>query len=135
MAYLLAFVGWMIDLIPYTFTQPSMVISEGLVPSLLGAATVLVIYWFAKTLFNTSAGIIAGVLASFSHILILRTMKGFVFHDALSLFLIILTVVAFWHALKTIENQFRFRQFGHGISWICSLCLCTYCSASVPLSY
>ena len=106
MAYLIAFVGWMIDLIPYKFAQPSMVISEGLVPPLLGAATVLVIYWFAKTLFNKSAGIIAGVLASFSHILLLRTMKGFVFHNALSLFLIILTVVAFWYALKTIENPF-----------------------------
>ena len=106
MAYLLAFMGWIIDLIPYKFAQPSMIISEGLVPPLLGAATVLVIYWFAKTLFNTSAGITAGVLASFSHFLILRTMKGFVFHNALSLFLILLTAVVFWHALKTIENPF-----------------------------
>jgi asparagine N-glycosylation enzyme membrane subunit Stt3 len=104
MAYLLAFVGWLIDLIPYKFSQPSMIIAEGLVPPLLGAATVLVIYWFATSLFNKPAGIIAGVLASFSHILILRTMKGFVFHDALSLFLILLTVVAFWYVLKTIEN-------------------------------
>ncbi|NQE45120.1 hypothetical protein C5S31_03730, partial [ANME-1 cluster archaeon GoMg2] len=104
MAYLLAFVGWLIELIPYRFTQPSMIIAEGLVPPLLGAATVLVIYWFATSLFNKPAGVIAGVLASFSHILILRTMKGFVFHDALSLFLILLTVVAFWYALKTIEN-------------------------------
>jgi len=30
-------------------------------------------------------------------------MKGFVFHDVLSLFLIILTVVAYWYALKTID--------------------------------
>ena len=110
MAYLLAFVGWLIDLIPYKFSQPGMIIAEGLVPPVLGAATVLVIYWFAKTLFNNPAGIIAGVLASLSHILILRTMKGFVFHNALSLFLILLTVVAFWRALKTIENQFP-REF------------------------
>ena len=75
MAYLLAFVGWLIDLIPYKFSQPSMIIAEGLVPPVLGAATVLVIYWFAKTLFNKSAGIIAGVLASFSHILILVTCR------------------------------------------------------------
>ena len=104
MAYLLAFVGWLIDLIPYKFSPPSMIIAEGLVPPLLGAATVLVIYWFATSLFNKPAGIIAGVLASFSHILILRTMKGFVFHNALSLFLILLTVVAFWKALETVDN-------------------------------
>lgn len=83
-----------------------MSIAEGLVPPLLGAATVLVIYWFAKSLFNTPAGIIAGVLASFSHFLIYRTMKGFVFHNALSLFLIILTVTVAWKALKTIENSY-----------------------------
>ncbi len=106
MAYLLAFVGWIIDLIPYKFTQPSMVISEGLVPPLLGAATVLVIYWFAKSLFNKSAGVIAGVLASFSHFLIFRTMKGFVFHDALSLFLIILTVLVAGKAFKAVEISF-----------------------------
>ncbi len=106
MAYLLAFVGWIIDLIPFKFTQSSMVISEGLVPPLLGAATVLVIYWFAKTLFNKSAGVVAGLLASFSHFLIFRTMKGFVFHDALSLFLILLTVVIAWKALKMVENPF-----------------------------
>ena len=106
MAYLLAFVGWIIDLIPFKFTLSSMVISEGLVPPLLGAATVLVIYWFAKSLFNKSAGVIAGVLASFSPFLIFRTMKGFVFHDALSLFLIMLTVVVAWKALKTIEKPF-----------------------------
>ncbi|KAF5432276.1 Asparagine N-glycosylation enzyme, membrane subunit Stt3 [Candidatus Methanophagaceae archaeon] len=120
MAYLLAFVGWLIDLIPYKFAQPSMIIAEGLVPPLLGAATVLVIYWFATTLFNKSAGIIAGVLASFSHILILRTMKGFVFHNALSLFLILLTVVVFWHALKTIENQFP-REFKNRASYLASI--------------
>jgi asparagine N-glycosylation enzyme membrane subunit Stt3 len=59
-----------------------MVISEGLVPPLLGAATVLVIYCFAKTLFNKSAGVVAGLLASFSQFLIFRTMKGLVFHDS-----------------------------------------------------
>jgi asparagine N-glycosylation enzyme membrane subunit Stt3 len=105
MAYLLAFVGRLIDCIPFKFAQPRMSIAEGLVPPLLGAATVLVIYWFAKSLFNTPAGIIAGVLASFSHFLIYRTMKGFVFHNALSLFLIILTVTVAWKALKTIENS------------------------------
>ncbi len=120
MAYLLAFVGWLIDLIPYKFVQPSMIIAEGLVPPLLGAATVLVIYWFATTLFNKSAGIIAGVLASFSHILILRTMKGFVFHNALSLFLILLTVIAFWHALKTIENPIP-REFKDQASYFASI--------------
>ena len=106
MAYLLAFVGWIIDLIPFELSQPSMVIAEGLVPPLLGAATVLVIYWFTKSLFNKSAGIIAGLLASFSHFLIFRTMKGFVFHNALSLFLIILTVAVAWKAFKMIENTF-----------------------------
>ncbi|KAF5429350.1 Asparagine N-glycosylation enzyme, membrane subunit Stt3, partial [Candidatus Methanophagaceae archaeon] len=120
MAYLLAFVGWLIDLIPYKFAQSSMIIAEGLVPPLLGAATVLVIYWFAKTLFNESAGVIAGVLASFSQVLIGRTMKGFVFHDALSLFLILLSVVVFWHALKTIENQFP-HKFKNRVSYFASI--------------
>ncbi|HUV02854.1 MAG TPA: STT3 domain-containing protein [Desulfobacteria bacterium] len=106
MAYLLAFVGRLVDCIPVEFSQPSMSIAEGLMPPLLGAASVLVIYWFAKSLFNTSAGIIAGVLASFSYFLIYRTMKGFVFHNALSLFLIILTVTVAWKALKTIENSY-----------------------------
>ena len=106
MAYLLAFVGRVIDVIPYKFALPGMVISEGLVPPLLGAATVLVIYWFAKSLFNKPAGIIAGILASFSHYMIFRTMKGFVFHNALSLFLIILTVTVAWQALKAIEESF-----------------------------
>ena len=106
MAYLLAFVGRLIDLIPFEFSQPIMVISEGLVPPLLGAATVLVIYWFAKSLFNTPAGIIAGVLASLSPFLIFRTMKGFVFHNAFSLFLIVLTVVVAGKALKMLENTF-----------------------------
>ncbi|MFZ2070911.1 MAG: STT3 domain-containing protein [Halobacteriota archaeon] len=106
MAYLLAFVGWITDFIPYKFALPGMIISEGLVPPLLGAATVLVVYWFAKSLFNKPAGVIAGVLASFSYFLISRTMKGFVFHNALSLFLIILTVTVAWQALKTIEESF-----------------------------
>jgi asparagine N-glycosylation enzyme membrane subunit Stt3 len=110
MAYLLAFVGRTIDFIPYKFALPGMVISEGLVPPLLGAATVLVVYWFAKSLFTKPAGIIAGVLASCSHFLIYRTMKGFVFHNALSLLLIILTVTVAWKALKTIENSFP-REF------------------------
>ncbi|MBN1762323.1 MAG: hypothetical protein JW878_04500 [Methanomicrobia archaeon] len=104
MAYLLAVIGWLIDCIPVEFSQPSMSIAEGLMPPLLGAATVLVIYWFAKSLFNTPAGIIVGVLASFSHFLIYRTMKGFVFHNALSLFLIILTVVVAWKAFKMLDN-------------------------------
>jgi asparagine N-glycosylation enzyme membrane subunit Stt3 len=106
MAYLLAIVGWIIDLIPFKFTLSSMIIAEGVVPPLLGAGTVLVIYWFAKSLFNKSAGVVAGLLASFSYFLIFRTMKGFVFHNALSLFLIILTVVVAWKALKTVENPF-----------------------------
>ncbi len=106
MAYLLALVGWIIDLIPFKFTLSSMAIAEGVVPPLLGAGTVLVIYWFAKSLFNKSAGVVAGLLASFSYFLISRTMKGFVFHNALSLFLIILTVVVAWKALKTVENPF-----------------------------
>jgi len=106
MAYLLAFVGRFIDCIPFEFSQPSMGIAGGLVPPLLGAATVLVIYWFAKSRFNTPAGIIAGILASFSHFLIYRTMKGFVFHNALSLFLIILTVVVAGKAFKMLENTF-----------------------------
>ncbi|MBL7118223.1 MAG: hypothetical protein ISS94_05515 [Candidatus Syntrophoarchaeum sp.] len=106
MVYLLALVGWIIDLIPFKFSLSSMAIAEGLVPPLLGAGTVLVIYWFAKSLFNKSAGVVAGLLASFSHFLIFRTMKGFVFHDALSLFLIILTVVVAWKALKIAKNPF-----------------------------
>jgi len=106
MAYLLALVGWIIDLIPFKFTLSSMAIAEGLVPPLLGAGTVLVIYWFAKSLFNKSAGVVAGLLASFSHFLIFRTMKGFVFHNALSLFLIILTVAVVWKALKIAKNPF-----------------------------
>ena len=106
MAYLLAIVGWLIDLIPFKFTLSSMVIAEGVIPPLLGAGTVLLIYWFAKSLFNKSAGVVAGLLASFSYFLFFRTMKGFVFHNALSLFSIILTVIAFWKALKTVENPF-----------------------------
>jgi len=106
MAYLLAIVGWLIDLVPFKFTLSSMIIAEGVVPPLLGASTVLVIYWFAKSLFNKSAGVVAGLLASLSYFLIFRTMKGFVFHNALSLFLIILTVLVAWKALKTIENPF-----------------------------
>lgn len=43
MAYLLAFVGWIIDLIPFKFTPSSMTIAEGVVPPLLGAGTVLVL--------------------------------------------------------------------------------------------
>jgi asparagine N-glycosylation enzyme membrane subunit Stt3 len=106
MAYLLAIVGWLIDLVPYKFTLSSMVIAEGAVPPLLGAGTVLLIYWFAKSLFSKSAGVIAGLLASFSYFLIFRTMKGFVFHNALSLFLIILTVAVVWKVLKIVENPF-----------------------------
>ncbi len=106
MAYLLALAGWIIDLIPFKFSLSSMNIAEGVVPPLLGAGTVLIIYWFAKSLFNKSAGVFAGVLASFSHFLIFRTMKGFVFHNALSLFLIILTVAVAWKALKIVKNPF-----------------------------
>jgi asparagine N-glycosylation enzyme membrane subunit Stt3 len=72
MAYLLALVGGIIDLIPFKFTLSSMVIAEGVVPPLLGAGTVLVIYGFAKSLFNKSAGVFAGLLASFSYFLIFR---------------------------------------------------------------
>jgi asparagine N-glycosylation enzyme membrane subunit Stt3 len=117
MAYLLALVGWIIDLIPFKFTLPSMTIAEGLVPPLLGAGTVLVIYWFTKIMFNKSAGVAAGLLASLSHFLIFRTMKGFVFHNALSLFLIILTVLVTWKALKMVNEKPFPREFKNRISY------------------
>ncbi len=106
MAYLLALTGWIIDLIPFKTSLSSMTIAEGVVPPLLGAGTVLIIYWFTKSMFNfnNSAGVIAGVLASFSQFLISRTMKGFVFHNALSLFLIVSTVAVTYKALKAVKN-------------------------------
>ncbi|CAG0994061.1 MAG: hypothetical protein OIN86_11095 [Candidatus Methanoperedens sp.] len=104
MAYLLAFVGKLFDFIPINFGMSSMTLAEGVLPPFLGAATVVVIFWLGSRLYNWKAGLLSGVFASVSSFLLMRTMKGFTFHDALSLFLITLTVVLVVKALDILQN-------------------------------
>jgi len=105
MAYLLAFVGKLFDLIP-GFGMSSMTLAEGLVPPFLGAITIIVIFWLASRLYNWKAGLLSGVLASVSLFLLQRTMKGFTFHNALSLFLIISTIALVVRALDVLKYPF-----------------------------
>lgn len=104
MAYLLAFTGKLFDIIPINFGMPSMTLAEGLLPPFLGAATVVVIFWLGSRLYNWKAGLLSGVFASVSFFLLMRTMKGFTFHDALSLFLITLTIVLVVRALEILQD-------------------------------
>jgi len=104
MAYLLAFAGKLFDIIPINFGMSSMTLAEGLLPPVLGAATVVVIFWLGSRLYNWKAGLLSGVFASVSSFLLMRTMKGFTFHDALSLFLITLTIALVVRALDILQN-------------------------------
>jgi asparagine N-glycosylation enzyme membrane subunit Stt3 len=106
MAYLLAFAGKLFDIIPIDFGMSNMTLAEGLLPPFLGAATVVVIFLLGSILFDWKAGLLSGVFASVSSFLIMRTMKGFTFHNALSLFLIALTIVLVIRALDIIQNPF-----------------------------
>jgi asparagine N-glycosylation enzyme membrane subunit Stt3 len=104
MAYLLVFTGKLFDIIPIHFGMSSMTLAEGLLPPFLGAATVVVIFLLARRLYNWKAGLVSGIFASVSSFLIMRTMKGFTFHDALSLFLITLTIALVVRALDVLQN-------------------------------
>ena len=104
MAYLLAFAGKLFDIIPINFRMSSMTLAEGLLPPFLGAATVVVIFWLGSRLYNWKAGLLSGVFASVSSFLLMRTMKGFTFHNALSLFLITLTIFLVVRALDILQN-------------------------------
>ena len=104
MAYLLAFAGRLFDIIPINFGMSSMTLAEGLLPPFLGAATVVVIFWLTRRLYDWKAGLLSGVFASGSFFLIMRTMKGFTFHNALSLFLITLTIVLVVRALDILQD-------------------------------
>jgi len=84
MAYLLAFAGRLFDFIPIDLGMSSMTLAEGLVPPFLGAATIIVIFWLASRLYNWKAGLLSGVFASVSLFLLLRTLKGYTFHNALT---------------------------------------------------
>ncbi len=103
MAYLLAFAGKLFDLIPIGVGMSSMTLAEGLVPPFLGAATITVIFWLASKLYNWKAGLLSGGFASVSLFLLLRTLKGYTFHNALSLFLIISTIALVVRALDVLK--------------------------------
>lgn len=105
MAYLLALSGWIINNIPIHTAQTSMHFAEGLVPPLLGALTVLVIFWLGKNLYNFKAGFFAGLIATVCYYLVFRSVKGFVFHNALSLFLIVLTIAVTWKSLQVLRHK------------------------------
>lgn len=118
MAYLLAFAGKLFDFIPTGMS--SMTLAEGLIPPFLGAATVLVIFWLGSRFYNVKAGLISGIFASISFFLLLRTLKGFTFHDSLSLFLITLTIALVVKALDILHDPFptnRKKQVIY-LSWI-----------------
>ena len=104
MAYLLAFAGKLFDFIPIGMS--SMTLAEGLIPPFLGAATVLVIFWLGSRFYNLKAGLISGIFASVSIFLLIRTLKGFTFHDSLSLFLIALTIALVVKALDILQDPF-----------------------------
>ncbi len=61
MAYLLAFAGRLFDIIPINFGMSSMALAEGLLPPFLGAATVVVIFWLSRRLYDWKAGLLSGV--------------------------------------------------------------------------
>lgn len=97
-----------------------MTLAEGLIPPFLGAATVLVIFWLGSRFYNLKAGLISGIFASVSFFLLLRTLKGFTFHDSLSLFLITLTIAFVVKALDILQDPFpidRKKQVIY-LSWI-----------------
>ncbi len=104
MAYLLAFAGKLFDIIPINFGMSSMTLAEGLLPPFLGAATIVVIFLLARRLYNWKAGLLSGIFASVYSFLLMRTMKGFTFHDALSLFLIVLTIFLVVRALDILQH-------------------------------
>lgn len=104
MAYLLAFTGKLFDIISTNFGMSSMTLAEGVLPPFLGAATVVVIFWLGSRLYNWKAGLLSGVFASVSFFSLIRTMKGFTFHDALSLFLITLTIALVVKALDILRD-------------------------------
>jgi asparagine N-glycosylation enzyme membrane subunit Stt3 len=104
MAYLLAFTGKLFDIIPTKFGMSSMTLAEGVLPPFLGAATVVVIFWLGSRLYNWKTGLLSGVFASVSFFSLIRTMKGFTFHDALSLFLITLTIALVVRALDILQD-------------------------------
>lgn len=104
MAYLLAFAGKLFDIIPVDFGMSSMTLAEGLIPPFLGAATVIVIFWLGSRLYDWKAGLLSGVFASISLFLLFRTLKGYTFHDALSLFLITLTIALVVRALDILQD-------------------------------
>ena len=104
MAYLLAFAGKLFDIIPINFGMSSMTLAEGLLPPFLGAATVIVIFLLGSRLYNWKAGLLSGIFASISSFLLMRAMKGFTFHNALSLFLITLTIFLVVKALDILQN-------------------------------
>jgi len=101
MAYLLAFVGKLFDFIPTGMS--SMTLAEGSIPPFLGAATVLVIFWLGSRFYNVKAGLLSGIFASVSFFLLFRTLKGFTFHNSLSLFLIALTIALVVKALDILQ--------------------------------
>ena len=104
MAYLLAFAGKLFDIIPIGFGMSSMTLAEGLMPPFLGAATIIVIFWLGSRLYNWKAGLLSGVFASVSLYLLQRTLKGYTFHHALSLFLIISTIALVVRALDVLQD-------------------------------
>jgi asparagine N-glycosylation enzyme membrane subunit Stt3 len=104
MAYLLALTGKLFDIVPIDFSMSSMTLAEGLTPPFLGAATVVVIFWLGSRLYNWKAGLISGVFASVSLFLLIRTLKGFTFHDSLSLFLITLTIALVVRAMDILRT-------------------------------
>ncbi|HEY9246470.1 MAG TPA: STT3 domain-containing protein [Candidatus Methanoperedens sp.] len=120
MAYLLAFAGKLFDFIPIYSGMSGMTLAEGLVPPFLGAATIVVIFWLGSRLYNWKAGLSGGVFASVSSFLLMRTMKGFTFHNALSLFLITLTIALVVKALEILKDPFPARNKERIIylSWI-----------------
>lgn len=104
MAYLLAFAGKLFDIIPIDSGMSSMTLAEGLIPPFLGAATIIVIFWLSSRLYNWKAGLLSGVFASVSLFLLQRTLKGYTFHNAFSLFLIILTIALVVRALDVLKD-------------------------------
>ncbi|SNQ61413.1 STT3 domain-containing protein [Candidatus Methanoperedens nitratireducens] len=103
MAYFLAFAGKLFDIIPIDFGMSSMTLAEGLMPPFLGAATIIVIFRLGSRLYDWKAGLLSVVFSSVSFFLLLRTLKGYTFHNALSLFLIILTIALVVRALDVLQ--------------------------------
>lgn len=120
MAYLLAFAGKLFDIIPIDFGMSSMTLAEGLIPPFLGAATVIVIFWLGSRLYNWKAGLLSGVFASVSFFLLIRTLKGYTFHDALSLFLITSTIALVVRALDILQDPLpaKKKEMIIYLSWI-----------------